>query len=121
MLIFFFTLIFIAEVKLTLDLVCFIRHLDNKVCSLNRQITGIQPKIKNEITSVRISLNKVLLSLNKAQLKIKEKKSDFKILIVKNFVTSLLFLILNTNRKKIISIIEFCFVIKDFIQKMLKS
>ena len=120
MLIFFFILIFIAEVKITYDIVCFIRHLDAKVCKLNNQITALNPKIDYNLTNIRIAINKALLSLNKIQLKIKEKKEEYKIVLLKNIVTGVLFLILNTKGQKIFSVIDLAFDIKDLYKKWSK-
>lgn len=120
MLIFFFILIFIAEIKLTYDIVCFIRRLDEKVCRINDEITALNPVIDSQFTSLRIALNKALLSLNKIQLKIKEKKEEYKIVLLKNIITGILFLILKVKGQKVFSVIDLAFDIKDFLKKWSK-
>ena len=120
MLIFFFILIFLAEIKITYDIVCFIRRLDAKVCQLNDETCALNPKIENNFTNIRITLNKALLGLNKVQIKIKEKKEEYKILFLKNIVTGVLFLILNAKGQKIFSVIDLAFDIKNLYKKMSK-
>ena len=117
MLIFFFIIIFIAEIKLTYDLIRIIKRLDDKVCQINEEITAINPTIESQFTSLRIVLNKALLSLNNVQLKIKEKKEEFKIVILKNLITGILFFILQIKGQKIFSVIELAFDIKNFLKK----
>ena len=120
MLIFFFILIFIAEIKITYDIVCYIRKLDVKVCRINEQICALNPKIESNFTNIRIALNKALLALNKVQLKIKEKKEEYKIVILKNIITGILFFVLNSKGQKICSVIDLAFEIKDLYKKWSK-
>ena len=117
MLIFFFMLIFLAELKITFDIVCYLRKLDEKICSLDEQISALNPVIEEQFLSLRIALNKVLLSLNDIQLKIKEKKEEYKIILLKNLITGVLFFILNINGSKILSVVDLAVDIKDFLKK----
>ena len=117
MLVFFFILIFLAEVKITFDIVCYLRKLDKKIWSLDTQISELNPVIEEQFLSLRIALNKVLLSLNDIQLKIKEKKEEYKIILLKNLITGVLFFILNINGNKILSAIDLAVDIKDFLKK----
>jgi hypothetical protein len=120
MLIFFFILIFIAEVKITYDVVCFIKKLDMRICKINEDLSSLNPVIDSSFTSLRIALNKALLALNKVQLKIKEKKEEYKIIILKNIITGILFFILNTKAQKIFSVVDLAFDIKEFYKKWSK-
>ena len=120
MLIFFFILIFIAEVKITYDVVCFIKRLDAKVCEINDKICEITPAVDNSFTSLRIVLNKALLTLNKVQLKIKEKKEEYKIALLKSVITGVLFVVLNTSGKKIFSVVDLAFDIRNLFKKLTK-
>lgn len=117
MLIFFFILIFLAELKITFDIVCYLKKLDKKICSLDGQISALNPVIEEQFLSLRIALNKVLLSLNDIQLKIKEKKEEYKIILLKNLVTGVLFFILNINGSKILSVVDLAVDIKSFLKK----
>lgn len=120
MLTFFIIIVVLAEIIITCQVVSFILKLDKKVCALNDQITEAVPKIENIFISARIALNKILLGENKFEQKLKSKKEELKFKFLKNIVTIALFLILNTNGKKIITTIELAFDIKDFLKKAAK-
>jgi len=121
MLTFFIAIIVIAEIIITCQVVSFILKIDKKVCALNEQITTLTPVIENGLTSVRITLNRVLLALNKFEQKLQSKKEELKFNVLKTVVTSALFLLLNTNGKKIISAIELALSIKDLMSKWVKK
>lgn len=121
MLTFFIAIIVIAEIIITCQVVSFIIKIDKKVCALNEQITAITPAIENGFTSVRIVLNKILLELNKFEQKLKSKREEFKFNILKSLVTTALFLLLNTNGKKIISTVELVLSVKDLLSKWSKK
>ena len=118
---FFIILIITAEIIITCQVASFILKIDKKVCDLNNKIAQVTPKIKSDIITVRIGLNKILLSLNKFEQKLHSKKEEFKFIILKNIVTMALYLILNTNGKKVLSVVELAFDIKDFIGKYAKT
>ena len=69
----------------------------------------------------RIALNKILLALNGFEQKLKSKKEEFKFNVLKSVVTTALFLLLNTNGKKIISTVELAFSLKDILSKWAKK
>ena len=121
MLSFFIAIVLIAEIIITCQIVSFILKIDSKVCELNEQITSITPKIENGLTSIRIVLNKILLSINKFEQKLYSQKEKFKYTLFKNLITIVLFLVLNTNAKKILSTVNLAFEIKDFIKKLAKT
>ena len=121
MLTFFITIILIAEIIITIQVVSFILKIDKKVCELNEQIIALTPKIETGFTSARIGLNKILLALNGFEQKLKSKKEEFKFNILKMVVTTALFLLLNTNGKKIISSVELAFSLKDILSKWAKK
>ena len=121
MLTFFITIVLIAEIIITFQIVSFILKIDKKVCELNEQITALTPVVESSFTSARIALNKILLTLNGFEQKLKSKKEEFKFNILKSLVTTALFLILNTNGKKIISTIELAFSLKDILSKWAKK
>lgn len=121
MLTFFITIVLIAEIIITIQVISFILKIDKKVCELNEQIIALTPKIEKGFTSARIGLNKILLALNGFEQKLKSKKEEFKFNILKSLVTTALFLILNTNGKKIISTVELAFSLKDILSKWAKK
>ena len=116
----FFVIVFIAELVLTIQLIILIRNWDRKVCALNEQITQVTPEIEKSLTQIRIVINKVLLKLNKIQIKIEKEKNKYKNIILKHFITGVLYLILHGRWKKIFSIIEIVFSANDIINKGLK-
>ncbi len=120
MLIFFFILVFIAELKIAFDLINFIINTDKNVCAINNSFSKCTKNIEKDFTTLRIALNKTLLSLNKIELKIKQKKEEYKIIILKNILTGILFVILNTDGKKVLSVVDLIFSVKDFVKKMAK-
>ncbi len=121
MLTFFITIVLIAEIIITFQVVSFILKIDKKVCELNEQIIALTPKIETGFTSARIALNKILLALNGFEQKLKSKKEEFKFNVLKSVVTTALFLLLNTNGKKIISTVELAFSLKDILSKWAKK
>ena len=120
MLTFFIAMVLISEIIITYHIVSFILKIDSKVCELNRQIISLTPKIESGLTKVRIILNKILLGMNKFEQKLQSNKEKFKYTMLKNLITIVLFLILNTKSKKILSVVELVFDIKNFIAKLSK-
>ena len=121
MLTFFITIVLIAEIIITFQIVSFILKIDKKVCELNEQIITVTPLIENRFTSFRIVIHKILSGLNKFEQKLQSKKEEFKFNILKSLITTALYLVLNTNGKKVISTIELAFSLKDIINKWVKK
>ncbi len=120
MLTFFFILVFLAEIKFAADLVLLINKCDKKVCALNECLITVNPKITKTFTPLRIAINTTLLNINKAKIKIAEKKDEYKFIILKNIITTAIFLALNINGKRAITIVELAFSLKDISKKVLK-
>ncbi len=121
MLTFFIAIVLIAEIVITFHIISFILKIDKKVCELNEQIVALTPTIEDTLTSARISLNKVLLALNKFEQKLQSKTEEFKFNILKSVITTVLYLLLNTNGKKVLSTIELAFSLKDIMDKWAKK
>lgn len=121
MLSFFIAIVLIAEIIITCQIVSFILKIDSKVCRLNEQIIAITPKIESGFTNIRIILNKILLAVNKFEQKLYTQKEKFKYKFLKNLITIALFLILNINGKKVLSILDLAFEIKGLIKKFVKT
>ena len=121
MLLFFIAIVLIAEIIITCQIVSFILKIDSKVCRLNEQIIAITPKIESGFTNIRIILNKILLAVNKFEQKLYTQKEKFKYKFLKNLITIALFLILNVNGKKVLSILDLAFEIKGLIKKFVKT
>ena len=121
MLTFFIAIVLIAEIVITFHIISFILKIDKKVCELNEQIVALTTTIEDTLTSARISLNKVLLALNKFEQKLQSKTEEFKFNILKSVITTVLYLLLNTNGKKVLSTIELAFSLKDIMDKWAKK
>lgn len=121
MLTFFIAIVLIAEIVITFHIISFILKIDKKVCELNEQIVALTPTIEDTLTSARISLNKVLLALNKFEQKLQSKTEEFKFNILKSVVTTVLYLLLSTSGKKVLSTIELAFSLKDIMDKWAKK
>jgi len=117
MLTFFIAIVLIAEIVITFHIISFILKIDKKVCELNEEIVALTPTIEDTLTSARISINKILLTLNKFEQKLQSKTEEFKFNILKSVITTVLYLLLNTSGKKVLSIIELAFSLKDVMDK----
>jgi len=118
---FFFAIVFIAEVIITANIVSFIIKCDRKICEINDNIYGIKSEIPNTFKPIHKNLNTVIISIENIKEKLNQKKNKYKYSIIKNIVTGILFIALNTKGKKIITCIELLFSIRDFIDTTLKS
>lgn len=121
MLTFFFIIVFVAEVVLTVNIILLILKCDKKICEINQVITSVTPDVEKSLCSLRISINSLNLTLNRIQIKIEQKKDEYKTIIFKYFITALLFLLLNTNGKKIMSNVETAFTVLDIIKRLVKN
>lgn len=116
----FFVLIFIAEIKLTADLIGCIKRFDQKVCEANLKITQFQPRISDSFISIRIVINTVLLNINKTKVKIAEKKDEYKFILLKHIITTALFLILNIKGKQAMTVVELLLSARKFTKSAIK-
>ena len=113
----FFTIIFIAEVIIALQLICLIRKADKVIVALNSQVSEYSPKIKNAILDVRIIINKALLGVYNLAEIIDRQKNKAKKSIIKNILTTLLFFMLSSNGKQIFTTIDLIFTALEFLDK----
>ena len=120
MFVLFFVIVFIAELIVASKIVQIIKKADAKICTVNEQILSARPQIKKGITSVRIEINKILLSITQIQIKLKKKKEEYKIVLLKNVLTWICFLLLNYNVKRALTTVELVLSLKDFISSLRK-
>lgn len=120
MFVLFFVIVFIAELIVASKIVQIIKNADAKVCTVNEQILCAKPQIKKEITSIRIEINKILLSITQIQIKLKKKKEEYKIVLLKNILTGICFLLLNYNAKRALTTVELILSLKDFVTALRK-
>lgn len=116
MLTLFFTIIFIAEVIITVQLIALIIKLDKKVLAINQIILGYTPKLKDALYTIRIGVNKALLGVYNLKDKIEKQKARARYKIIKNIITILLFLILNPKGKYTLSTVDILLSIKDYLK-----
>lgn len=121
MLIAFFVIVFIAEVIVTLKIIEWIIRCDNIVCTISSQFVEYNQKIENTFIDLRITINSVLLNLNKVQVKIEGEKNKFKNKVLKYAASTLLFLLLNNNGKRIFSTIELIISIIGYVKLYIKK
>ena len=120
MFVLFFVIVFIAELIVASKIIQIIKKADAKVCTVNEQILSARPQIKKGITSVRIEINKIHLSITQIQIKLKKKKEEYKIVLLKNILTGICFLLLNYNAKRALTTVELALSLKDFISSLRK-
>ena len=120
MFVLFFVIVFIAELIVAFKIIQIIKNADAKICTANEQILSAKPQIKKEITSIRIEINKILLSITQIQIKLKKKKEEYKIVLLKNILTGICFLLLNYNAKRALTTVELALSLKDFISSLRK-
>lgn len=120
MFVLFFIIVFIAELIVAFNIIQIIKNANAKICAANEQILSINPQIKKGFTSARIEINKVLLSITQFQIKLKKKKEEYKIVLLKNILTGICFLLLNYNAKRALTTVELVLSLKDFISSLRK-
>ena len=116
MLILFFSIVFIAELIITIELIRFIRKFDNTVIEFNERLTSVKPGIIKSLKAVRVAVSKMLFEVTKFQLKFEKQKEKFKNNILKNIITVLLFVVLHKNGKQALALVDLAFSIKGFIE-----
>ena len=117
MLTLFFTIIFIAEVIIALQVIAFINKADKAVIAFNEQVGVISPQIKASVLDARILVNKALLKVyNLAEIMGKQ-KHKVKQSVIKNILTTLLFFMLSSNGKQVLATIDLIFTAIKFIDK----
>jgi len=119
---FFFLIVFIAEVIITWHIAVFILKCDRKVCEINKTFfSGVRPAVLKGMLDFRISVNNLLLTENKVLIKLRQKKEQYKWVIIKNIVTTSLYFILKADYKKILAGFELFLSAKDNLGTILKS
>ena len=118
---FFFTILFIAEVIITVHIVAFIIKCDRKVCEINYSMTGVKEILPDILGYVKGIVSNASLNVSLLKKTISDKKNKYKFFILKHVITGLLFVLLNTKGKKIITFVELLFAFREFIDSAYKS
>lgn len=116
MLTIFFTIIFIAELIIACWVISVIQKLDRKVCEMNQKVLDFQPVLKERICKFQIAVNTVLLGIDYFAQFITKKKDECLNYLSKNIITAILFLVLNTSGKKVLTFVDLFFSFKKFMQ-----
>ncbi len=118
MLTLFFTIIFIAEVIIALQVIKLINKADCAVIALNSQIETLTLQTKSTVIDIRIIINKALLKVYDFGEILEKQKNKAKKSIIKNILTTILFLMLSSNGKQILTTIDLVFTAIEFAQKL---
>ncbi len=116
MLTLFFTIIFIAELIVAGWIISGIIKLDKIVLSKNQEVLNFQPILKDQLQKTKSIIDIAGLSLDYFVTFIAEQKENCVILIKKNIIASILFLILKIPGKQIFTIVDLIFAVKKIFQ-----
>lgn len=115
MLVLFFTIIFIAELIIAVQVITLIQKARQNVCQINQTVTDMKPEIERNICDVRIAINTILLRITGVHGFIDKRKEDYKKIFSANFLTKIASFILSNDWKKILMAIDVILTIKRFI------
>lgn len=117
MLTIFFTIVFIAEIIITVWVIKLICKIDSDIQRLNCRVLVLNPIIENVFCKTRISINSVLLGVNKLEQTLVLKKEKFIENITDNTFSTVLLILTRISGCKIFSFIE---LFKTFYKLMKK-
>lgn len=114
MFILFFIIIFIAELIITTWIVSWIQKADAAVCQANLNITKAREKLHKQLNKINAVIHIANLSIDYTIIYIKETKTHFyNFFNKKNFIITLLFLILKIPQNQISRCIDIFMIIKN--------
>ncbi len=117
MLTLFFTIVFIAEIIVAVQLILLIVRIDKAVITFSGQVTNSVPQIKNALYSARIAVNKTLLGVYNFAEILGKQKTKAKQYLIKNALTTVLFFMLSSNGKQVLTAIDLVFTALEFIDR----
>jgi hypothetical protein len=112
MLYIFFTIVFIAELIVLEKIISSLRKLNNAVCDINSKILEFQPKIKDDIKALRITISGVLGKLDCFVTFVAKKRTDCGKQISKNLLLKILGFILRIPAKRILTVLDIVLMIR---------
>lgn len=116
MLTIFFTIIFIAEIIITIYLIMLIRKINKKVCKANKQILALRLQIEEQLYKLELSINQIHLHLTHFNNFIDTKKEQCTSFLSNNAIIGILFLFLNTSGKKFLALVDLFVAFNKFIK-----
>lgn len=117
----FFIIVFIAEIIIAAKIIEILKQWDKKVCCVNESITSHRPNIYKNLLTAKLSVNKLLLGVTQTKIKLKKKKEQYKIVLIKNLITAICFIILNYNAKRALTIVELLLSLKNVLDTFPKT
>lgn len=113
----FFTIIFIAELIIAFWLISLMNKCKKWVIKQNSFILENKELLQDRIIEVRTSIKTIKTNLNNFSGAIEKKKEDFVQVFSKDTITTIGYLLLNTNLKSIITFIELILTLKKLLKK----
>jgi len=118
MLILFFTIIFLAELIVAGWIISKIRLADNMVCTFNTQLTGVQPRLKENLIKTKEAVTILHAKFDCIIKSISDKKNHCENLIKNKALVHLGLWFVKLPYKRLISIIEMFFTIGKFLKNL---
>ncbi len=117
MLVVFFTIIFIAELIIAIELICLIQKARKSVYELSQAVTDNRSIIASRITDIRTAFGSILKKLKDFGLFVDRKKEDYKKFLSPALLTTIANFILTNDWKKIFMAVDIIFTLKRLLKK----
>ena len=117
MLVIFFTIIFIAELIIAIELICLIQKARKSVCAISQTVTDNRSIIAGQITDIRSAFSSILKKLKEFGLFVDRKKEDYKKFFTPAILTTIANFVLTNDWKKIFMAVDIIFSIKKLLKK----
>lgn len=117
MLVVFFTIIFIAELIIAIEVICLIQKARKSVCALSQAVTDNRTIIAGRIADVRNAFGTILKKLKEFGLFVDKKKEDYKKFFTPAILTTIANFILTNDWKKIFMAVDIIFTLKKLLKK----
>ena len=121
MLVVFFTIVFIAEIIVTVWIISAIKKLDTKVLKANLAINQISPEIISAVSLMRASVEIISTKFGATVDFIEEKKCSCFTTLQKGILTTLLFHFTKIPGKKLFTIIDTLLTIRKIVKNFIKK
>lgn len=113
----FFTIIFIAELIIAFWLISIINKCKKWAIKQNTFILKNKTILQEIITEIRTNIKTIHTNLDNFSGAIEKKKEDFLQIFSKDAITTIGYLLLNTNLKSIITFVELILTLKKLLKK----
>ena len=113
----FFTIIFIAELIIAFWLISLINKCKKWAIRQNTFILENKTILQNRITELHSNIKTIHTNLNNFSGALEKKKEDFIQVFSKDTITTIGYLLLNTNLKSIITFVDLILTLKKLLKK----